>query len=106
MFSSLLRLQEKNHSICVERRQITVGESQKRKANNNNDDEKSRSIIKCKFKDDNNNDDEKKTKLLNTIAKLTIIMMMKKWRSVTNIGVAHVVTITYSNRFLNYFIEI
>ena len=49
---------------------------------------------------------KKKTKLLNAIAKLTIIMMMKKWRSVTNIGVAHVVTITYSNRFLNYFIEI
>ena len=54
----------------------------------------------------NNNDDEKKTKLLNAIAKLTIIMMMKKWRSVTNIGVAHVVTITYNNRFLNYFTEI
>ena len=30
----------KNNSIWVERRRITVGESQKRKANNNNDDEK------------------------------------------------------------------
>ena len=49
---------------------------------------------------------KRKTKLLNRNAKMTIIMMMKKWRSVTNIGVAHVVTITYSNRFLNYFIEI
>ena len=57
------------------------------------------------FKANNNNDDEK-TKLLNAIAKLTIIMMMNKWRSVTNIGVAHVVTITYNNRFLNYFVEI
>ena len=76
------------------------------KLTNNNDDENSRSIIIVIFKDNNNNDDEKKTKSLNAIAKLTIIMMMKQWRSVTNIGVAHVVTITYNNRFLNYFIEI
>ena len=50
----------KNNSIWVERRQITIGESQKRKANNNNDDENSRSIIVVIFKDNNNNDDEKK----------------------------------------------
>ena len=49
---------------------------------------------------------KKTTKLLNRNAKMTTIMMMKQWRSVTNIGVAHVVTITYNNRFLNYFIEI
>ena len=79
--------------------------SKKAKLTNNNFDGEKRSIIKCNELIVLNNDDEK-TQLLNTIAKLTIIMMMKKWRSVTNIGVAHVVTITYNNRFLNYFIEI
>ena len=50
----------KNISIWVERRQITVGESQKRKANNNNDDEKKTKLLFVIFKENNNNDDEKK----------------------------------------------
>ena len=33
-------------------------------------------------------------------------MMMKKSRSITNIGVAHFVTITYNNEDLNYYCDL
>ena len=33
-------------------------------------------------------------------------MMLKKSRSITNIGVAHFVTITYNNEDLNYFCDL